>query len=995
MGKPFVCTGCRFGQAIRSRQSTRFDLAGFQRRSNSQSTTHDQIDPRPRSFEHIQDRRENARRRRVYEEGLGQVGAGRDWHATEGRYSGQRATEGRNSGQPLRPQHLLQELGDTPRAVNKNRAPYQSQSHSPSRFDKFQDLVAKNELVEAWQTLRHTKKAPRISRRTPHPRHIKSLHQFMRRITVNYSQVSGVYDKGDSDSTLPTPWQFAQVARDLGYLTPALMSELLWRLGNGLLMKVHLSGDIDHAARDSAFLELALLWHETLQSKIQPGSLTRAPTQALPLQWSFLPTPESIASGQKGSQTRLLDVLALLVPTDAPDRNGTLRSVADFQSALLVTLDLLKADAEESKSSAARLHWEPLVAFFDRLLKLVAKPRVPPSIKAKLEQSGDPALGCYEALVRRLDLADIPPVRTDRSKAERDQPRNRVAVLGESVEKDAATKPLQKDVQDFGLAEARQAGEPMMGPALALDIKSLTEAGFTVVEHGSMDPDVHRHVHHWVKRLGRAMEHTNLLQVEACWKEVREFGAKQTGSSSLPLFLYEHFMLAFLAVRQPRLALDAWNTVIETGLEPTVKTWTVLMRGCSRGNDADALETFWARMKDQGVQPDQHAWSVRLFSLIKAKRISTAFAALKTMGQDWIAAVRKQQKASLQQAGGKKHGIAQLPEIDLAQWTGDIGDVPRPNIAVVNSAVSALANKDDQHIPRVLAWAREFAIEFDLTTYNALLNVAMRHSKTAEAFSILKHMQDRAIEPNSITFTVVLSALFHSDFFTKLSPSEQTTQLFSLIHNIEASCKTVRLDSKGYALAIDRMLKIHDNPAAARALLDHMSARGHEPTTHIYTILMQSYFDATPPDFAAAEALWARLQNANSGYGAALDTIFYDRMVEAYAKNHSHVGIAPMLQFLERMSHEGKRPGWKLLELVARALVEQDEWGRLHGLIDDIRESKGLVRVGVRGLVGQNEFWRFVIETGVLQREGVTSEQELRKGSGGSSFHVVKGEVLV
>jgi pentatricopeptide repeat protein len=822
----------------------------------------------------------------------------------------------------------------------------------------------------------------------------RGLHQFMRRIVVNYNQASGVYDKGVSDSTLPTPWQFVKVVKSLGYLTPALLSELLWRLGNGILMKIRIYGGMDQAARDSAFLELALLWHETLKLKLQPSSSSKLQTETGPLRWSFLPTPDSIASDYNGSRTRLVDVLALIVPADAPGQNGAPGSVADFQSALLVTLDMLKSDAAESSTSTssmtARQQWQPLVTFFDSILKLVLKPKVPPSIQSRLEQSGDPALGCYEALVRRLDLADIPPVRTDRDKAEKDQSRKRTAVLGQSLDKHAAVEISKREIQDLGLPESAEIG-PAMGLAAGLDKKSLTEAGFTVVETMDMDVDVHRHVLGWIMKLGHATEHTNLLRAEACWKEVREFSAKQAGASSLPLFLYEHFMLAFLAMRQPRLALEAWNTVIESGLEPTAKTWTVLMRGCSRGNDADALETFWARMRKQGVQPDQHAWSIRLFSLVKAKRISVAFSALKTMGQEWIAAVRRQQKASLQQASGKQYGIAQLPEIDLAQWNTDIDDVPRPNIAVVNSVVSALANKDDQHIPRVLAWAREFAIDFDLTTYNALLNVAMRHGKTAEAFSILKHMQDRAIEPNSTTFTVVLAALFQSDFFTNLSHPEQTAQLFALIHSIEASCKTVKLDAKGYALAIDRMLKVHNNSAAARALLDHMSERRLEPTTHIYTILMTSYFDADPPDFAAAEALWARLRSANSGNGVALDVIFYDRMVEAYAKHHMHVGIAPMLTFLGRMSHEGKRPGWQVLELVARALVDQDEWGRLHGLIDDIRESKGLVRVGVRGLVGQNEFWRFIISTGILEREGVRSEQELRKNSGASSFHDVQG----
>jgi pentatricopeptide repeat protein len=969
----------------------------------------------------------------VYEEGLGQLGAGRgryvkegryseqrateerdygqratetrDYgqrtterrdlgkHSTQGRDSGQRATDGRDSAQPLRPQHLLKELGDVRRPTNRSRPHNQSlSSHSLSPFDIFQDRVANGKLEEAWQTLRHAKDSSSVKLRMTRL-NLKGLHQFMRRIVVNYNQASGVYEKGASDSTLPTPWEFLRVVKDLGFLTPALLSELLWRLGNGILIKMHIYGGMDQAARDSAFRELALLWHETLQLKLQPSSSSNSHTETGPLRWNFLPTADSIAREYKGSRTKLVDVLAMIVPTDAPTQSGALGSVADFQSALLVTLDILRSDVAESNSSPSssmgvRQQWQPLLTFLDDLLKLVAKPKVPPSIQSKLEQSGDPALGCYEALVRRLNLADIPPLRTDRDKAAKDQPRNRIAVLGNRHD---AVKRSMKDIQNLGLPETAEVG-PAMGLAVALDKKSLTEAGFTVVESMDMDVDVHRHVLDWVKRLGRAMDHTNLLQAEACWKEVGEYSAKQAGASSLPLFLYEHFMLAFLAMRQPRLAMETWNTVIESGLEPTAKTWTVLMRGCSRGNDADALETFWARMRKQGVQPDQHAWSVRLFSLVKAKRISIAFSALKMMGQEWIAAVRKQQKVSLQQASGKPYGIAQLPEIDLAQWNSDIGDVPRPTIAVVNSVISALANKDDQQIPRVLAWAREFAIDFDLTTYNALLNVAMRHDKTAEAFSILKHMQDRAIEPNSTTFTVVLAALFQSDFFTKLSQPEQTTQLFALIHNIEASCKTVKLDAKGYALAIDRMLKLHNNPAAARALLDHMSERRLEPTTHIYTILMTSYFEADPPDFAAAEALWARLRSYNSGYGAALDTIFYDRMVEAYAKNHRHVGIAPMLKFLERMSHEGKRPGWQVLELVARALVDQDEWGRLHGLIDDIRESKGLVRVGVRGLVGQNEFWRFIISTGVLEREGVTSEQELRKGSGNSTFPRLRGD---
>ena len=78
-------------------------------------------------------------------------------------------------------------------------------------------------------------------------------------------------------------------------------------------------------------------------------------------------------------------------------------------------------------------------------------------------------------------------------------------------DKQGAVKRSMKDIQSLGLPENAEVG-PAMGLAAALDKKSLTEAGFTVVESMDMDVDVHRHVLEWVKQLGRAMQHTNLLQ---------------------------------------------------------------------------------------------------------------------------------------------------------------------------------------------------------------------------------------------------------------------------------------------------------------------------------------------------------------------------------------------------------------------------------------------------------------------------------------------------
>lgn len=975
MSKPFVCTGCRVRLTLRPRTIAAYEH-GSQRRDFSRPASNSQTD-----YAQLREQREQLRRRRVYEDGLSQVGLGRSQPATGGRYS----------GEPLRPQQLLQELGETTRPAQsrppRDHKPIRRQpgvDELPSNIEEFEDHVANSELSEAWKALRRYRAETNNRSRIYFPTTaVKKLHRLMRRIVVDY-----VKELGKSSSGLPTPWQFVQVAKALKVLSPELLSELLWRLENGIAIRLRADGDMNESDQTLAFEQVTLVWHDALQTKLSTSGPSRQEPRSnvSSLSWSFLPLAYSVAKGSKGVPKRLQDVIADITPIDGPNRLAT---IVELQSTLLLAVDLLKNNAGASSvptsTVAGNLYWGPLVEFFDGILGRVVKPSVPPTILTRLEQSQDPSLAYYEEMVRRLDLANIPPIRTDRSKALGDRRPAKIDVLGNPLAKRSAAQSPKPDTQADKL-EGPEKVNDSTPTSKSLDKASLREAGFSISEDSDMDSAIYHRAIGWVKRLDRAMDNSNLLMTETCWKEVCKFNAKD-GASPLPLFLYEHFMLAFLALRQPALALEAWNAVEQSGIRPTVKTWTVMMRGCSRANDADTLELFWARMREQDMQPDQHAWSIRLFCLIKAGRLQKASAGLRRMGHEWVAAVRAEQKASLPAHTGKQHAATNLPPLDVTRWNSDVGGVPRPNLAIVNTVVSALAKKADEHIPQVLAWARDFGIDLDLATYNVLLNVAMRHGRMAQAMSILKHMKSQAIQPNSTTITVILTALFHSEYFGELPAEEKPAKLFEIIAAIEASAPEAKLDAKGYALAIDRMLKEHEDPEAAQALIEHMSARGLEPTVHIYTILMTSYFDASPPNFAAAEALWARLQNSNNRYGAALDTIFYDRMVEAYARHHDHVGIAPMMDFLERMSREGKRPGWQVLELVAKALSDRAEWGRLQGLVDDIRNSKGLLRVGVRGLVGQNEFWRFVISTGILDREGVTNEQDLRINVSKSSFH--------
>nr|OQO21587.1 hypothetical protein B0A51_12073 [Rachicladosporium sp. CCFEE 5018] len=849
------------------------------------------------------------------------------------------------------------------------------------------DALRKDDMEKAWAVMQYLLRSLAPEERSSIMRGSQIVGP-MRKMTsiaqVAYiARVFGPQAEGQTSyerMELPAPADLLKCALLMGAATNQIVSAVIPRFCRRVLAIQAEANEAMFAQQSHEVMEqISRLWHAVLS-----GSLSLQRARSIPgdsavntdwsnMSWAFLPPLENVVSDERAMRVHLADVLASILPVMPDGRQ------VDYQEGFLLTLQLLR-DHQSSADPEQSANYKPLLAFFEGIYSHVPKPTISSRFLHRLDRSADPHLAAYETLFSKLELRDLPPRRLDRDRvnmppapASREPDiNNNMAALDKTINTVPTPNADLVEIEDENADVA---------PAMKLD--ALRDAGFSVLDAYSMSPDVHMKVDTWTKRLGRAIESANLAQVQLCWKEVQAFNAENVGTSSLPLYLYEHFMQAFVSMRQPALAIQTWNAVVAADLQPTVRTWTVMMRGCGRANDADMLEQFWNRMRGQGIQPDQHAWSVRLFGLIKANRIREALTALADMGNEWITAVQAVQP---KEQSPIKRRTANASPVDIAKYPDDVNGVARPNLVIMNSVISALAGKDDSKIPQALAWGKSFGLEPDTTSFNALLNVAMRHGQFAEGLAILERMQARNISPDSTTYTVILTAIFQSGFFNNLSRADQTAKLSGLITQIESSFNNARLDIKAYALAIDSMLKHHSNADAARMLLEHMASHGLQPSTHIYTILMSFYFSRSPPDFAAVDALWQRIKRANAGHGAPVDGIFYDRMIEAYAKHHRTLGIASSMHFLERMGKEGKRPGWRALESIARALADREEWARLGVLVSDLRSNKGLLRYGARGVMGQNEFWEFVIGTGVLSGEGVRSARDVRISTGTSSW---------
>ena len=448
-------------------------------------------------------------------------------------------------------------------------------------------------------------------------------------------------------------------------------------------------------------------------------------------------------------------------------------------------------------------------------------------------------------------------------------------------------------------------------------------------------------------------------------------------SIQAPLWLYERLLVTFLALRDSQTAIEIWRAMVGAGHKPTVKTYSIAMQGCRFAGDAETLEGFWANMRRAGLQPDSHAWSTRVFCQLRSRKSRLGLQVLNEMSEEWIAAARRAHDQDYPSATKKKAAAQVSPSVLAERYADSVNGVPRPNIVVLNSALAALAIANDAAIPKALSWGRAFSIEPDLTTYNILLNISMRHDKPAEALDILRHMNSKGIQADSQTWTVLLSALFARGALDNLEPAEQQAKILAFMDSLE-SANAAGIDAKGYALIIDRLLKHHANPAAADAVIQHMLARNIQPTAHIYTILMSSYFDpalppsspanADPPlpNFAAVDALWKSILDTNrkAPRPAILDAQFYDRMLEGYAHHHGACGSTkPMMYFLFRAQHEGKRPSWKALTAVVRALGERAEWERARSVVGKVlRDAQQGTGGTSRSRFGMRYFWEVCVD---------------------------------
>jgi pentatricopeptide repeat protein len=720
----------------------------------------------------------------------------------------------------------------------------------------------------------------------------------------------------NNQTDVPSPAQVVQKLRSLHVMRPEWHVRLIWRLVSNILHDIFCRSQ-SQQSRLPLLEQLLSLWAQFFQDHTKHSAINPNTGSEEPIDWSCL--PRIIGKEQHAEAT------------------GEEKAFVEAELAHLGKerkIDLrLAHDLQDFPGNLG----EPLAASAVATLVIMTQ-RSWTGVGAENGQNSQPLLRYLSQILYKSNLTHVMYQMWGTLGAQRGSVFKFENTHLQALKKCVFDIPAQIDL--------------VLGTGSADAVSPRRDKALTLEESENLAEDFKTKI---FKQIGR----NNTRQVIRLWSNAQKVYTKlqftEPGIGIIPPKLYANFLYAFGTLNRPDMADAVWNHMIASKILPSVEHWSAMMKG--RGKRWQAVEEIWTKMIYNGIEPDVHIWTTRIHILLTAAPTAErGLSALEWMGQAWKRAV------------AAKYG--KTNNLDLST-IGDLPGAPKPTVVTLNAAVSALAsrrNQDRRLFPRVFAWANQFDIKPNERTYNSLIQECLSEGNMQEAMKILERMEQQGVQPDGATFGLFINHIFRKQQTgDPMNTEQQEEMLASIIRALEE--RGMESDPYTMGLLFDILVKQYSNLPAAQKVLEYMAKKGMRPSAHIYTILLTHHFQKADdpdgpgmPDFPAIEALWNHIEIT----GGIVDRIFYDRMIEGYARA-GEPGEA--MTFLGRMGREAKRPGWQALYMLVKSLADNGMMDRVREVVHDVENYEGNVREGIRGYnIYGVMFWDFIVECGIRSR---------------------------
>jgi pentatricopeptide repeat protein len=405
--------------------------------------------------------------------------------------------------------------------------------------------------------------------------------------------------------------------------------------------------------------------------------------------------------------------------------------------------------------------------------------------------------------------------------------------------------------------------------------------------------------------------------------------------------LFNYFVMAYMAMRQPSRAIEVWNSMVSIGIQPTVKTWNSMLDGCKRAKNMLGLKNVWTKLIASHMKLDAAIWTARVSGLVELGSPEEALAALEEMARLW----KENEK---------------LPEVKRSPAA------VKPSIEPINAALAGLLRlqKLSSNVAgNLLAWAAKQGIEPDVYTFNTLLRPLLKQGLDGEVQNMLRTMQKQNIDADVATFTILLEGALED--VGEQPPQVQVQMVKTFLRNMREAGVTANMQL--YAKMIHILLQQGDQAdEPVKAVLAHIWSQGVELTSHIYTMLAAHYFTRSPPD---PDAVTALIENRRLHKNKDIDRIFWERVIFGYCQ----VGdVARALHIFDRMQKSGSKISQSTLYELLLVLGRSGQTSDALRVIEFARKAKDhpdelMSLKGVR--FWQHRFWHLAQDYGFSREE--------------------------
>ncbi|KAK4460264.1 hypothetical protein QBC42DRAFT_272792 [Cladorrhinum samala] len=313
--------------------------------------------------------------------------------------------------------------------------------------------------------------------------------------------------------------------------------------------------------------------------------------------------------------------------------------------------------------------------------------------------------------------------------------------------------------------------------------------------------------------------------------------------------MFDYFILAYMTMRRPNLAIEVWDKMESIGIKPAIETWDSMMQGCAKTKNPDGIRAVWEKLLKSGVKLDTHIWTSRISGLFNSGDPEGGIRALNEMAVVW-----------------NQRSKPEFANIAV-----------QPSIEPVNAALAGLFRCErDGDAGRVLSWAASYNIKPDIFTFNTLLRPLLRRGDQKGVEGVLNTMRGAGIEADVATFTIMLEGTL-SHIGTR-DPAEQIAIVTRVLDEMNAAGIEANMQTYGKIMYI-LLYESESSERAVQAVLAHIWGSGLELSSQIYTMLANYYFTRDPPESAAVTSL---IERRGLKSNRDIDRIFWERVIKGY-----------------------------------------------------------------------------------------------------------------